>query len=247
MNRNEWKVGELAERLGLTVRTLHHWDDLGLLRPSRRTQAGHRLYGEDDLVRLQRILSLRQIGLSLDEIRVWLDRADRSLVDDLEQHLERVRREIVQRLDLCQRLERVARRLRATGTISVDALLDSLEATMEAEKYFTPEQMAELKRREQEVGPHEIEAVQRSWEEIIPQVRVAMASGADPASPEVQALAARWMELVQQFTQGNAELADSAGKYWQESGDSIRRQHPNSSPDPDMFAFIAKAEAARQP
>ncbi len=244
MNRNEWKVGELAERLGLTVRTLHHWDDLGLLRPSRRTQAGHRLYGEDDLVRLQRILSLRQIGLSLDEIKVWLDRADRSLVDDLEQHLERVRREIVQRLDLCQRLERVARRLRATGTISVDALLDSLEATMEAEKYFTPGQLAELKARE--VEPQEIEAVQRSWEEIIPKVRSAMASGADPASPEVQALAARWMELVQQFTQGNPGLADSARKYWQESGDSIRKQHPDSSPDPDMFAYIAKAQAARR-
>ncbi len=246
MNRNEWKVGELAERLGLTVRTLHHWDDLGLLKPSRRTQAGHRLYGEDDLVRLQRILSLRQIGLSLDEIKVWLDRADRSLVDDLEQHLERVRREIVQRLDLCQRLERVARRLRATGTISVDALLDSLEATMEAEKYFTPEQMAELKRREQEVGSQGMEAVQKGWEEVIPKVRAAMAAGADPGSPEVQALAARWMELLQLFTQGNPGLAESARKYWQESGDSIRQQHPNSSPDPDMFAYIAKAQAARR-
>ena len=115
---------------------------------------------------------------------------------------------------------------------------------MEAEKYFTPGQLAELKARD--VGPQEIEAVQRSWEEIIPRVRAAMASGADPASPEVQALAARWMELVQQFTQGNPGLAESARKYWQESGDSIRRQHPNSSPDPDMFAYIAKAQAARR-
>jgi DNA-binding transcriptional MerR regulator len=238
---SQWKVGELAERLGLTVRTLHHWDELGLLRPSRRTAAGHRLYGEEDLVRLQRILSLRQLGLPLDEIRTWLERPDRSLADDLEDHLGRVRREIVQRLDLCQRLERVARRLRTTGTVSVDALLDSLEATMEAEKYFTPEQMAELRRREQSIGPEAMAAAQRGWEEIIPAVREAMARGADPLSPEVQALAKRWKELVEMFTQGNPGLAQSAQKYWQEGGDKLRQRHPASSPDPEMFAFIGKA------
>lgn len=115
---------------------------------------------------------------------------------------------------------------------------------MEAETYFTPEQIAELKRREQAIGPQAMQAAQQGWEEIIPAVRAAMARGADPASAEVQALAARWKQLVEMFTGGNSGLADSAKKYWQESGDSLRRQHPNSSPDPEMFAYIAKANAA---
>jgi len=68
------KVGELARRTGLTVRALHHYDEIGLLRPSLRTEAGHRLYSEGDVARLQRVLSLRQLGFSLEEVRDCLDR-----------------------------------------------------------------------------------------------------------------------------------------------------------------------------
>ena len=68
-----WSVGELARETGLTVRTLHHYDECGLLRPSERTQAGHRRYVERDLERLYRIVALRGLGLKLGEIRGLLD------------------------------------------------------------------------------------------------------------------------------------------------------------------------------
>ena len=67
------KVGELAKRTGLSVRALHYYDEIGLLQPSEVTESGHRLYGEAELVRLQQIKSLRQLGFSLDEIRACLD------------------------------------------------------------------------------------------------------------------------------------------------------------------------------
>ena len=67
------KVGELARRTGLSVRTLHHYDEIGLLSPARRTASGHRLYGRDEIQRLQQIRSLRQLGFSLMEIRECLD------------------------------------------------------------------------------------------------------------------------------------------------------------------------------
>jgi len=67
MDRMDLRVGEMARRTGLTVRTLHHWDHVGLLSPSQRTAAGHRLYGLSEIGRLQTILSLRALGLSLDE------------------------------------------------------------------------------------------------------------------------------------------------------------------------------------
>jgi DNA-binding transcriptional MerR regulator len=56
------KVGELARRTGLTVRTLHHYDEIGLLNPSLHTEAGYRLYTAGDVARLQQVLSLRQLG-----------------------------------------------------------------------------------------------------------------------------------------------------------------------------------------
>src|SRR5687768_16281487 len=70
------RIGELAKRTGISIRTLHHYDDVGLLSPPHRTVSGHRLYGREEIVRLQQILSLRQSGLSLDEIGELLSRRD---------------------------------------------------------------------------------------------------------------------------------------------------------------------------
>ena len=66
-------VGQLARRSGITVRTLHHYDETGLLRPSGRTEAGYRLYDLDDVARLQRILFYRELGFPLDEVAELLD------------------------------------------------------------------------------------------------------------------------------------------------------------------------------
>ena len=63
-----WRIGELAEQAGITVRTLHHYHRLGLLSPSCRTSGGHRCYTSKDVVQLQRIIALRSCGLSLEEI-----------------------------------------------------------------------------------------------------------------------------------------------------------------------------------
>jgi DNA-binding transcriptional MerR regulator len=67
------RVGELAERAGVSVRTLHHYEAIGLLVPSARTDAGHRRYARSDIARLARIRALTALGFSLDEVRVCLD------------------------------------------------------------------------------------------------------------------------------------------------------------------------------
>ena len=69
-------VGEVARLAGVTVRTLHHYDEIGLLRPGGRTAAGYRLYDEADLLRLQRVLAYRELGLTLEEVGALLDGAD---------------------------------------------------------------------------------------------------------------------------------------------------------------------------
>ena len=94
MNSPPWKVGELARRTGLSVRTLHHYDAIGLLSPSHRTEAGHRLYAADDAVRLQQILSLRQLGFSLEEVCACLDRPEFSPRRVVRMHLDHLRRRI---------------------------------------------------------------------------------------------------------------------------------------------------------
>src|SRR5215472_10069018 len=91
MRFEDLKVGELARRTGLTVRTLHHYDEIGLLRPSLRTEAGHRLHTAGDIARLQQVLSLRQLGFSLEEVRACLDLPDFSPQEVIRLHVARLR------------------------------------------------------------------------------------------------------------------------------------------------------------
>lgn len=93
--RTPLTVGQVAERFGVTVRTLHHYDEVGLVRPSERSAAGYRLYTEDDLLRLQNAVVYRRLGFPLEEIGLLLD----SEPDELAGHLRRQRTVVESRLD----------------------------------------------------------------------------------------------------------------------------------------------------
>jgi DNA-binding transcriptional MerR regulator len=110
--RGRYRVKEVSEGAGVSIRTLHHYDAIGLLVPSGRTEAGYRLYTDDDILRLQQILIARELGLALEEIRRMLDQPD----FDLRQALLR------QRAELVGRIERTTRMLQA-----VDAALATVK------------------------------------------------------------------------------------------------------------------------
>ncbi len=210
-----WKVGELARRTGLTVRTLHHYDQVGLLRPSRRTPAGHRLYGEEDVARLQRIQSLRRLGFGLDEVRDALDRPEFSPLRVVRLHLERIRGEIRLQQRLCERLEAVAAGLGSAEGASADEFIQTIEAMTMYEKYYTPEQLEELRQRREEMGPDRMREVEEEWPRLMAEVRAEMERGTDPAHERVQALARRWDGLLREFTGGNPGIAKSLGNLYQ--------------------------------
>lgn len=111
-SRRTYRVSELAALSGVTVRTLHHYDAIGLLVPRARSAAGYRLYDDDDLLRLQQILIGRELGLSLEAIR-------RSLEDPT---FDRRKALLVQRSELAARAERATRMIRA-----IDAALTVIE------------------------------------------------------------------------------------------------------------------------
>ena len=87
-------VGQVADRLDVTVRTLHHYDEIGLVEPSERSGAGYRLYTEDDLTRLQHVVVYRRLGFALEEIALLLEQPE-----SVEQHLRRQRAAVSHRLD----------------------------------------------------------------------------------------------------------------------------------------------------
>ena len=238
-----WKVGDLAKRTGLSIRTLHYYEEIGLLAPSYRTQSGHRLYDASDIIRLQQIMSLRQLGFSLDEIRGCLNLADFSFERVIELHITRLREQIETERRLCNHLEAIAASLRSSSEVSVEELFQTIEEISMLEKYYTPEQLKELKERGEQIGEERIRQVEAEWQELMDQVRAEMNNGTDPASERVQQLAARWTGLVREFTNNNPGIERAVGKMWQQEetihGIDTRGMR-------EMMEYIAKASAARK-
>ena len=231
------RVGELARRTGLTVRTLHHWDQVGLLRPPQRTAAGHRLYGSSEIRRLQRILSLRALGLSLDEIGSLL----RDTVPSLEVVLRAHRNQVREQLDLLQglegRLDWILGLLAEGKDTSEEELLITMEEMAMIEKHFSPEQLEALKKRGEVLGPEALQAAQEEWPRLIASVREEMEKGTDPASDQVQLLANRWAALIQAFSGGDSQIEASLAGMYQAEPDTAAQQ----GLDPALFKYIGEA------
>lgn len=232
-----FKVGDLARRTGLTVRALHHWDAVGLLSPSQRTDKGYRLYTETDLARLQRIVALRSLGLSLDEVRTALERPEMTLPHVLALRLALLREEIEERHRLYARLEAIAVRAEATGDVTVDDLFFGIQAMNTFEKYYTKEQLDQLAERREQVGEDRIRQVQEEWTQLFAAVRAEMDRGTDPSDPAVRQLAAKWQALIEEFTGGDAGIRESLSRMYREEP-SMRER---AGVDPTLYRYISRA------
>jgi MerR family transcriptional regulator, thiopeptide resistance regulator len=210
------KVGEVARRTGVSVRTLHHYDQIGLLSPASHSPSGHRLYRAADLARLQQILSLRQLGFPLTQIRGLLERPDWSPAAVLELHLGSLRQQIERQQQLRSRLEALLGWLRSNQVVTVDALIDTLKEMKRVEQYYTPEQLAELKQRSDALGEDGMRRAEADWAELIDAIRAEKARGTDPSDPRVRELAGRCRALLEAFTGGNPEIAASLNRLWQQ-------------------------------
>ena len=206
VNEKRWKVGALAQATGLSVRTLHHFDAIGLLSPVERSAGGHRLYTTDDVRRLYRILALRQLGIPLTEIAASLDSSGADFPALAARQLESVDQQISLLHQLRRRLADLVRTVDESPEPSIDVILKAVEATMEA-SYFSPEQLARAKARHRQPGFAESFAGwQQSAAEIVQELTAHRARGTDPADPAVQELARRWQAVMREMVD-----FDSAG------------------------------------
>lgn len=182
------RVGEAARASGLTVRALHHYDAAGLVRPTGRTQAGHRLYAAQDVARLERVAALRRAGLGLEDIARALASGDVRAA--LERRLAEVEQELAAGAHLRSRLR-----------IAIE------EITVIEQK---------LARRREAVGVERIKQVEQEWGRLFAELEEHRAQGTDPSDPAVRALAERGDALFAEFHGGDAELVAHASKAWEE-------------------------------
>lgn len=192
-------VGELAKRCGLTVRTLHHYDAIGLLEPSVRSAAGYRLYGRANIERLHRIQALRQLGLSLADIGTALSGPQAPLAEVIDKQITQLDRELTQAARLRQQLLALRAQLASGQSPDLADWLDTLELMTMYENYFSPEELEQL-------PLHTDPQVQPRWDALIAEVQAAMDRGIQPGNAEADALALRWMTMVGEGTGSNPEF-----------------------------------------
>ena len=228
------KVGELARQSGLTVRTLHHYDGIGLLKPSGRSEAGYRLYDADDIARLHGIQALRQLGLPLADIATVLDgdRAAPQVI--LQQQMNALDEQIRQAGELRERLSFIRDSLAEGHKPATTDWLRALALMATYGKYFSAGELRRI------LGG--FRKIEDEWTRLMAEVRALMDRGLGPESPQVQALARRWMALVHHWMDGDFSLMNRWGEMYLREPAAHGR---GGGPPTDMLHFMQRANDAR--
>lgn len=227
------KVGDLARRCGLTVRTLHHYDAIGLLTPSARSEAGYRLYNRDDIARLHQIQALRRFGLSLADIGAVLARPDASLASIVQQQIDMLDKQIEQAMELRDRLSRLQGRLLRGDEPELAEWLTTLERMTMYDKYFSQDELARLPLYR--AG----KTTETEWRALVDEVRAVMERGLPPQSDEAQGLSKRWIEMIERDTDRDPRLlAKLNAMHLNEP--SVQAQ---TGITPEVLAFVLQANA----
>lgn len=179
------------------MRTLHHYEETGLLASSGRTDGGHRVYDFTGAERIYQIRALRDLGLSLAEIRPVID-GQASLDEILRAHLAQVEKQIEHMTVLRDRLSSLTSR--ADSSIDADDLFAALDAMSFIERH------ARLRKRDPSTSKLNHAAL---WKTIGEELRGCMESGRDPADPQTLEIARQARALIQEFAGGDPAVLDA--------------------------------------
>ncbi|OYO26759.1 MerR family transcriptional regulator [Janthinobacterium sp. PC23-8] len=193
------KIGELARLTGLTVRTLHHYDNIGLLSPSARTQAGYRLYQRGDMDRLHRIMALRRFGLSLAEIATSLASSDLPLCAIVAKQIAMLDQQLAQATSLRARLLDLQTQLEQGQEPELADWLTTMEQMTMIDNYFTQDEVRQLPMLSDT-------AVEQEWQTLVARVRALMDAGVAATAPQAQALGTEWMVKLVRDTDAHPGL-----------------------------------------
>jgi MerR family transcriptional regulator, thiopeptide resistance regulator len=245
-----FRAKEFADLTGVTVRTLHHYDRLGLLKPTRHTRAGHRLYCESDFARLEQIVTLKFIGFALKEIKNILKQSSPDLATALwrqREAIEEKRSRLELAIQAIQRAEYVIATSRESGWEAFAKIIEviNMQHDMDwSQKYYSPGAQQEIEKRAAAIPREVIEQAQRDWAGLIKEVDAAVKAGEDPASEKSQALAARWSALIKGFTGGNSEIQAGLNRMYADQAN-----WPTTMPKPfgdEVQVFILEAMKRRE-
>lgn len=227
------KVGELAQRSGLTVRALHHYDQIGLLAPSARSEAGYRLYTAADVARLHAIQALRGLGVPLGQIGQLLASDGSDLPAIVARQARALDQQIAQATALRERLTLLGEMLARGAQPEMDDWLGTLGLMNTYARYFSADEIRRI------VGGWP--RVADEWQTLVPAMQRAMDAGRPPDAPEVQEMVQRWMGLMHRWMGGDFDLMARWGEVYAKEPAT----HRHDSPGLPLVRYVEQASARR--
>jgi DNA-binding transcriptional MerR regulator len=214
---SQYTVHQVAGMAGVSVRTLHHYDQIGLLKPAARTAAGYRLYDEAALLRLQQILFFKELDVPLSAIRRILDDPEFDQVEALEAHRRMLHTQVERLTHLLHTIDRTILRVKGNDmTLSDEELYEGFSPEQaeryrrEARERWGPDVVQASEDRARKMSKEEWQAVGREGDEVTRELAALV--GRDPGDAEVQALIARHYAWVSHFWQPSAEAYRGLGR-----------------------------------
>jgi MerR family transcriptional regulator, thiopeptide resistance regulator len=236
------KIGDLAKTTGLSVRTLHHYDEINLLKPSGRTDGDHRVYNALDIERLHQIVSLKKLNLSLEEISTTLN-AGPTLTSILERHRDLLEEEIKEKQKILGRLLATLELANFNGSPSTENLLASIRELTLFEKIFTTEQIGGVLAKSKTLGRPSVQDLMQELATLVATFKSEMAQDTPANNPEVLRMVQRWIEIRNIFTQGNFDISEDSRRAFMSDPDLERNYGINK----ELLSYIQKgADALKQ-
>jgi len=202
-------VKQLSKLAGVTPRTLHHYDAIGLLKPSRVGDNGYRYYGEESLLRLQQILFYRELDLPLEDIKKIVGRRDFDVLDALESHKEALKRRMERLNVLLSTVDNTINHLKGRTTMSQKGLFEGfsgeeqVKLADEAAQNWDAETVRASNRKWNSYSDTEKKKILAEGRALYTDLASVMSKGA--TSKEVQAIVSRWHKHMQYFWSPNDE------------------------------------------
>lgn len=227
------KVGELAQRSGLTVRALHHYDQIGLLVPSARSESGYRLYTAADVARLHAIQALHGLGVPLGQIGGLLASDGSDLPAIVARQIRALDSQIAQATALRERLTLLGEVLDGGGQPDMDDWLGTLGLMSTYSRYFSPDEIRRIVRGWLQVRD--------DWQVLVPALQRAMDAGRPIDDLEVQHLTQRWMALMHRWLGGDFDLMTRWGEVFASEPAARRANGPGLA----LVRYVEQASERR--
>ncbi len=229
-----YTVKQLSDLAGVSIRTLHYYDEIGLLQPSSVGENGYRYYADEAMFRLQQILFFRELDFSLSEIKAIMDQPGFDRLGALHSHRKALHDKVRRLNTLIQTVDKTI--LHMSGEVEMSKKQLFAGFTPEEEKHY--EQQAREK-----YGDEQVSASYKRWNSYSPQKKqqimeegkaiytdLAAHLGNDPTSSDVQQIITRWHQHLRYFYEPTVEILRGLGQLYVDSPDfanRFRELHPN--------------------